>query len=522
MWEVTYQPRDEWTEIAKTPAPVAPGGAPLSPGNIRLLSTLVGAAILLGSFRRIFIGGDLPIWFDELFSAAIASHPDFHTFITRCLHELSGPVYYGTLWLWVKLAGNSDVALRFPSLVCAVAAPLVILRWGHPDRQVRMIWAAIIALLLPITYHANEARPYSLLILLTVGQTIALNRMLRRPSEARAWWWSCLSALLILTHYYTVVITGLQGLAILSRGRKAFYWRALLPFVPVAAWMSVHFATILAFTAPGVAFYTRLPFSCLSVIPEALVGTAPFGITLIAIIAGTTLWSFRAPELRAIRSTYLKWDVATAATGAGAVIIVTVAAMVHPCFSPRYLIPYLPSLMLGVALWAKAWSQRIPACGAATVTVFLLLGGRETANHAIQIAPDPSASFNFAAASRYIGTAHPRRLIFLWDCVSASAAGGPLFNEVAGFELARAGQPVPVKTLSLGGTDAEPNRALLTEASRPGDAILWTYNISIQGTLGIRHPAAISRIDPRWTCRDFGKKPIAVIACIRHAYTANP
>jgi hypothetical protein len=481
----------------------------------RLLPILTGMAILLGASRRIFVGRDLPIWFDEIFSAAIADQPDFATFISRCLHELSGPVYYGILWLWVKVAGISDVALRFPSQVCALAAPLIILRWGHPDRQIRMIWAAIIALLLPLTYHANEARPYALLVLLATGQTIALANLLRRPSTRGAWIWSCLSALMVLTHYFTLIVTGLQALLILSRGRDAIRWKSLLPFIPVVAWMSVHFATIIAFARPGGAsFYARLPFSALPDMTEAIVGTAPFGVMLIVIIAGTSIWSLLTPDLKAVRRAFAKWDIATAATGAIAIMIVTIAALLYPCFSPRYFVPFLPSAMFGVALWARAWSIRMPACGAAIVFVFLLLGARETANHAMKIPLDPYASLNFASASRYIGTAHPRRLIFFWGATEATA-GTPLFNEVAGFELKRAGQPVSVRTLIVPDSRRDPNRALLAAASQPGDAILWSYDSSrLHGALATRYMATLSQIDPGWACRDFGKKPIAVIACI--------
>jgi len=512
---LSYQSHD-WRLAEDTIAP--PARTALKPSIVwsRVLPVLTAIAILVGSFRRAFVGRDLPIWFDEIFSAAIADHPDFATFITRCLHELSGPVYYSILWLWVKVAGISDSALRFPSLACALATPLIILRWGHPDRQTRMIWAGIIAVLLPVTYHAAEARPYALIVLMATGQAIALANLLRRPSSQSAWWWSCLSALMILTHYFTLIVTGLQALLILARGREAIKWKSLTPILPVAAWMSVHFATIIAFARPGGAsFYSVMPISALPMITEAIVGTAPFGVVLIALIAGTSIGSWVMPALQQVRKSFQKWDVVTAATGWGAIAFVTTAALLYPCFSPRYFVPFLPSAMFGVALWARAWSARIPAFGSVIVLVFLMLGVRETANHAMKVPLDSYASLNFASASRYIGTAHPRRLIFFWGS-SKATVDIPLFNEVAGFELKRAGHPVSVRTLIVPDPNTDPNHALIDVATRPGDAILWSYDTSrIRGALVTQHRAALSRLDPTWACRDFGQKPIAVVACIK-------
>jgi hypothetical protein len=171
--------------------------------------------------------------------------------------------------------------------------------------------------------------------------------------------------------------------------------------------------------------------------------------------------------------------------------------------------------MFGVALWAHAWSARIPAFGSVIVLVFLMLGVRETANHAMKVPLDSYASLNFASASRYIGTANPRRLIFFWGS-SKATVDIPLFNEVAGFELKRAGHPVSVRTLIVPDPNTDPNRALIDVATRPGDAILWSYDTSrIRGALVTQHRAALSRLDPTWVCRDFGQKPIAVVACIK-------
>lgn len=150
----------------------------------------LSAAFALGIAGRLLSGWHAPLWFDESYSGVIATQPTSGLWLSWCLHELTGPVYYGLLWITAHLFGGSDGALRLPSLIASlVVAPLVAWR-GHPDRDTRLIWAGLIALWVPLFDFATFARPYALLFLLCTMQAIAFLSLLRDPRLGRAALWA--------------------------------------------------------------------------------------------------------------------------------------------------------------------------------------------------------------------------------------------------------------------------------------------------------------------------------------------
>src|SRR5580658_2244629 len=81
---------------------------------------LLLASIAVGIAHRLLVGWMTPLWLDETFTGVIATQPDSASLMEWCLVELSGPVYYVTIWLWEKIAGPGDIALRAPSLVFSI------------------------------------------------------------------------------------------------------------------------------------------------------------------------------------------------------------------------------------------------------------------------------------------------------------------------------------------------------------------------------------------------------------------
>ncbi|MCA1654835.1 MAG: hypothetical protein LC656_11900 [Sphingomonadales bacterium] len=96
------------------------------------------AALPLGIDARISAGWFLPLWFDEVFTGTIAGQATAAGLLKWCLSELTGPAFYVPMWLWAKVAGVGDGALRAPALALSIAAPLLIAWRGHPDRRVRL------------------------------------------------------------------------------------------------------------------------------------------------------------------------------------------------------------------------------------------------------------------------------------------------------------------------------------------------------------------------------------------------
>ena len=148
-------------------------------GDIPRVALVVAAALVV--LRISLAGFGLPLWLDENFSAAIAVQPTVHGLIDWCLNELSGPLYYSTLWAWEKVAGDSNAALRVPGHVIALATPLFLLWKGHPDREVRILWALMIGLW-PLGFDIYiTARPYAMVVFMGCVQAVAFLRLMEAP-----------------------------------------------------------------------------------------------------------------------------------------------------------------------------------------------------------------------------------------------------------------------------------------------------------------------------------------------------
>lgn len=482
------------------------------------LPLVTAAALLLGITYRLACGIDVPLWLDETFPAEIASQHNIADWLSWCLNELSGPVYYGTLFLWEKLAGNGNVALRLPSLIFSIVTPLLILWRGHPDKQVRMLWAGIVALCLHGFDSATEARPYALLFLLATGQAIIFLRLIAAPRLGVAFAWTTLSVLMVLTHYHAALICGLQGLAYLAIcGRRAVAtWPALLPLLPMAIWMYFHLPLIFSFASPDTVWYHVLDAGSLWLVPALVTGVAWPGALLLAVMAGSLALDGRAAVLRRAPWPYGMAETALVASGVIAFALIMGMGFVVPSFTPRYLLPVMPAVLAGVALWTRHMMRRVPIAGVAVLGLMVGSVGGQFIDHLAHPGDDYRYLYNFEGASRWIGEAGPIRLVFLWDSPTAAMSDPVRMAAVGSFALRRAGHDVQAVSPRWPKAGQDPNRLLLAMAGADkGTAILWAYDSHIAGTRGIAFPWAIPRIDPRWQCRDFGGGSATVLACIR-------
>lgn len=460
------------------------------------------SAIPIGVASRLVAGWNLPFWLDETFTGVIASQHTFRQVLQWCLSEVTGPFFYMPMWVWAKLAGTSDAALRAPPLIFSIVAPFLIAWCGHPDRTLRLFWATLMLLWLPILPMATEARAYPQLLLLATGQSILFLRLAGTPNRTIAIAWSTLASLAALTHVYAVMITAFQGLALLMthRHRLLRLWPALVPFVFAAIWMVLHVRFLLTYATGHAAYYDPFPMVMVLGIPIWVFGNGPQGYLLLALIAYTwKLWwrdrKSRSPEAQ------LVW------TGLAAFALLFTMGLIQATMMPRYLTSVMPALLLGVACWANHLRRGEPTpvimgfgILAAAMAATLVFGASDKRFRERRY-------FQFETASAWMMDASPQRLHFLWSTATGAQSGSDYLEQVAGFFFKRARHPVDV-VVSRGGTD--PNQALV-EAARadPNAAILWISDDPLR--MGI--VPDIPRVDRRWQCRNFGGEGILVYAC---------
>jgi hypothetical protein len=131
-------------------------------------------ALLLAALLRIYHLNHQSLWFDEAFAWNIVIQPDMYPRIAADTHP---PLYYLLLRVWIALAGDSVIALRYLStLISLLTVALVyrialdvlrLARWG-----IGPAWfaAAVAAVLMALTDAdidlAQEARNYTLYTML--------------------------------------------------------------------------------------------------------------------------------------------------------------------------------------------------------------------------------------------------------------------------------------------------------------------------------------------------------------------
>jgi 4-amino-4-deoxy-L-arabinose transferase-like glycosyltransferase len=172
------------------------------------------------------------LWFDEVLTAIGAQNLAWVTYTPQIFGH--PPLQY-----LVALAAGGQAAdewwLRLPSLAAGVATVVALADLGRRlHGPATGLLAALALSVSPFHVEISQlARPYALLVLLTVLSLGALVRALDRQ-RARDWlWFSALLALSLYTHYLALQVLALQALTaavLLARGRWRGARSALLSF----------------------------------------------------------------------------------------------------------------------------------------------------------------------------------------------------------------------------------------------------------------------------------------------------
>ena len=179
-----------------------------------------GVAVLLVGFTLLRFWTRSDLWLDEAQTVAIARMPLVH--IPSALRQDgSPPVYYFLLHLWMAVFGTGNLAVRSLSGVCGVACLPLAWTMGSRLGGRSTAWSLLILTTTNAfaVRYSTEARMYTLLILLTLLEWLALTSALARPK-----WWRLLAVggttgALMLTHYWAMYLV---AVLIVGLGWKTF------------------------------------------------------------------------------------------------------------------------------------------------------------------------------------------------------------------------------------------------------------------------------------------------------------
>jgi mannosyltransferase len=307
--------------------------------SVTVVALLVGGvALILGLIRL----GAPSLWVDESFTARAVRGPYLDT--VEGYHWL----YYSVLKPWTAFAGTSEWALRFPSVLGAVAACAILVALSVMVFDARV--AAVAGLLLAVNplvlQWAQQARGYTLLLALSLLAMLLLVRALERASR---WAWAVYGlafAAVIVWHPVAGLVLVPAHLALALQRRERLLPHGLLALVLVCAF-GVPWAAQIAMrsTGEGVAMDWLEAPTAGEAVGTLLSVSGALGLGLVLGAAGlVVLW-------RAGERDRFWW----LATWAAAPFVVSLAvSAVRPIFLDRYLLVAAPAFaLLGATILAR-------------------------------------------------------------------------------------------------------------------------------------------------------------------------
>jgi mannosyltransferase len=210
----------------------APGIHRWLAGTAGKTALLVLAILLLATFLRLFALGDESIWLDEALSIEIVKGNVPSILDGSVNSDVHPPLYFLVLDLWVLVFGDSEAGVRALSACLGVISVFLMYRVGRElyRPRVGLVAAALLAISVYAIQYSQEARPYSLLLLLTLSSYLLFIRMLNvgRPRWTHAALYALVNILLCYTHVFGLLVIGTQALYFLLYGGR--YWRARRAF----------------------------------------------------------------------------------------------------------------------------------------------------------------------------------------------------------------------------------------------------------------------------------------------------
>ncbi|GAB4527226.1 MAG: hypothetical protein OHK0046_44820 [Anaerolineae bacterium] len=203
------------------------------------LTPLILILLLAAAGRIIHIDAE-SLWVDEGFSYWAIRHEDMFGLLQRDVHP---PVYFVLLRAWAEVAGITELALRYFSVLPSVLSVAVVYQVGRELERLRgakgetpipLLAALMLALADMENYTAQETRNYTwhvLWALVSMWMFIRWVRLSKRgiyaTHRARAQYavplllWIAASLLLVYTHYIGVCLLAVQAVFVLFflRGR---------------------------------------------------------------------------------------------------------------------------------------------------------------------------------------------------------------------------------------------------------------------------------------------------------------
>lgn len=313
------------------------------------------AVLLLAAFgARVWLLGADDLTFDEVATYYVAHRPlpDVIRYVMGAARE-HPPAYYLVMSLWMQLAGTTEFAIRFPSVLIGVLAVSWSFRLGRRlSSRYGGWWSALLCAVAPFGVWAGRTgRMYALVLLLSLVVMESWLRWVVRPDRRHWLAFVVLSGIAAMTHYYLALLWPVQALVLLLAPRRT---RAIrVPWMLTLAGTGL-FVGGFVIVSPGIRAMLlevarRFPYkgfrgADLGIVftdlyvwgfrPELLwTGLAGLGLSIVG-------WALCARDDRMMGVLFAAWGI----------VPLVIAHSVPEKLETRYLTPIFPALMLGLAV----------------------------------------------------------------------------------------------------------------------------------------------------------------------------
>ena len=344
--------------------------------------------ILAGTVLRLYGLGAGSIWYDESVSLLLAGK-DLAGMVAHTAGDIHPPLYYALLGGWTRLAGSSQLAAGFFSMLWGVLLIPLAYRLGRrtAGRDAGLLTAFLVAISPYNVWYSQELRMYTLGACLGIAAVLALRAALREGKPA-GWIIYAVSAAagLYTLYYFAFLLIPLNGWALaVALGRGAERGRRRL----LAGWAAAN-AGALGLYAPWLPVFWR----------QATQPPVPPWRQFVPVgamaLEGWSALSFGQSVEPAQIWPLLALTLALAGVGAVALLrrdradgwliiglllgpaaLIGLISLRVPLYHVRYLFTYSPAFYVllgaGLAALSRAWRRR--GAVAAALTVLALAGG---------------------------------------------------------------------------------------------------------------------------------------------------
>lgn len=334
-------------------SPAQPGsGARGEPVTVKPAAMVaLGAVTVLAMVLRIIDLGAKSVWSDEAFSIYLAKQ-NWHSFghvITTAEANMS--LYYLLLRGWIDFSDAAQWVRLLSALMSAAAVPVIYCIGKEVFSQRAGILAALLLAINPFTIrYAQEARSYSVFVLLASLSFLAFLHGLRRPSGLWGVCYVLSTTLALYAHFFSalVVLVQLVSLAMVPTDKRRLAMRQAAP-VGIVIILGLPLVWFVLFRDRGqLAWAPPVHWRDIYDVFRFMVGSGvKLGIGAVAFFIAAAVWL---KKCRQERLTLENWSVLVLMLWLFLPVFFTLLVSVwKPMYAPRFLIFCVPAALLLVA-----------------------------------------------------------------------------------------------------------------------------------------------------------------------------